>query len=386
MATSEPGGLGIITLAESSPADAILALAGSHQEILAHLEDDQAKTMAKAWSDARNDITKRMDDLWAQTFGKNVAPEPKDVIEWTQKAELLATLDGRLDSLGITTQALQGQAWSTGAATGWKHAQQVLGIVGDDFGGAQVLGRSTFGKLDLLKHDLAMVAAVNETKNLPGQLRSAVQADLLRGASQGEGIRKLRARVDKTLGGATVNGNNRADLISRWSAVKGYNAAADDAYNDAAQLIPGLQKMWLVQNDERTCPHCLAHNGEVVDVDGEFDAQRTFAGTPQKVYGTVLEYPPLHPRCRCTMTAWHSRWASIATKPPQVLQDEAQEAAQQAGFTTAPKPFTPPKKPLPGSLRSSRKGRSVIRANDIAQIPDAVREATIERYLGCVVK
>lgn len=386
MTTSEPGGLGIVTLAESSPADDILALAGSHQEILAHLEDAQAKVMVKAWTDARNDIAQRMDTLWAQTFGKGAQPEPKDIIEWTQKAELISTLDERLTSLGVTTQALQGQAWSAGAATGWKHAQQLLGIAADDFGGAGALGRSTFGKLDLLKHDLAMVAAVNETKNLPGQLRSAVQGQLLQGASQGEGIRKLRGRLDKALGGATVNGQNRADLISRWSAVKGYNAAADDALNDAATLIPGLQKMWLVQSDERTCPHCLAHHGEVVDADAEFDAQRTFAGTPQQVYGSVLEYPPLHPRCRCTITAWHSRWASIATKPPQVLQDEAQTAAQQSGFTTAPKPFTPPKKPLPGSLRSTRRGRAVIRANDIAQVPDAVREATIERYLGCVAK
>lgn len=376
----------MIELAASSPADKILALAGDHQQILAALEDQQAQTMIAAWEDARQDIGKRMEQLYAQTFGAGVDPLPKDVIEWTQKAQLLDTLDGRLDDLGITTQALQGQAWSAGAELGWKQANIELGIVADDFGGPGLLGRSSYGRLDQLGHDLAMTAAVNETKNLAPLLRADIHKGLLQGASQGEGIAKLRKRVDKVLGGAKVNGQNRADLISRWAAVKGHNAAREDSYHEAAEVIPGLQKMWLVQSDERTCPHCLAHHGEVIPVDGEFDKERTFASSPQKVYGDVLEYPPLHPRCRCTITAWHPRWATLTKLTPEQLQEMAQQDAQKAGFTTAPKPFSKPPIPKLGSLRSTREGRRVIYSHEIAEIPDAVREAAIEKYLACGVK
>lgn len=371
--------------AGSSPADKILALAGNHQQILAALEDAQAKQMIDAWQQARTDIGQRMEQLYAQTFGSGKTPDPKDVIEWTQRAEMLATIDGRLDSLGVTTQALQGQAWSAGAEMGWAHANAELGFVVDDFGGKKLLGRSTFGKLDQLRHDLAMTAAVNETKNLAPAMRAAVHRELIAGATQGEGIRKLRNRLNTVLDGAKVNGQSRADLISRWAAIKGHNAAREDAYHEAAEVIPGLQKMWLVQNDERICPHCLAHHGEVVEVDGEFDKDRTFAGTPQKVYGDVLEYPPLHPRCRCTITTWHPRWASLTKLTPEQLQDQAQEHAVASGFVSAPKPFTKPKLPNVGSLRSTREGRRVIHASQIAEIPDSVREATIERYLACQV-
>lgn len=372
----------MIELAASSPADKILALAGEHQEILAHLEDAQAATMVAAWEQARTDISQRMQTLYTQTFGAGLTPEPKDVIEWTQKAELLSSIDNRLDALGITTQGLQGSAWSAGAANGWAAANKELGLLLDDFGGSGIVGKSTFGRLDTLRHDLAMTAAVNETKNLAPALRTAVHKELLTGAGQGEGIAKLRGRLNKVMGKATVNGQPRPELIARWASVKGHNAAYEDGLHDAAKQIDGLQKMWLVQSDERTCPHCLAHHGEVIPVDSEFDKDRTFAGTPQKVYGSVLEYPPLHPRCRCTITAWHPRWAAYATKPPQVLQEEAQTAAQASGFTTAPKPFTKPQIPLKG-LRSTRQGRRVIHASDIAQIPDEVRDATIERYLNC---
>ncbi len=368
-------------LVADSPADLILALAGQHQDVLAALDDAQAATMVQAWEGARRDVARAMEQTYAATFGSGITPRPADVISWSQNAQLLAGLDSRLDSLGITTQALQGQAWSAGAELGWQQANAELGYAVADFGGAAVVGRTVFGNLPSLGHDLAMTAAVNETKNLAGDLRSGVHRALLQGASQGEGIRDIRRRVDQVLGGATVNGNNRAELISRWSVLKGHNAAREQTLYDASKSIPGLKKMWLVQRDERTCPHCLAHWGEVVDTGAEFDAERTFATTPQRVYGGVLETPPLHPRCRCTITAWHERWRGLSSFTPEGYEERAQEAAQELGFTAGPKTFKLPK--APKGLRSTRAGRRVLHAQAIGSIPDSVRKATIERYLSC---
>lgn len=366
----------------SSPADKIIALAGGqHQDILAKLEDQQAATMVKAWEQARQETAARMESIWEQTFGQGVTPEPKDVIAWSQSAQLLQGLDQRLDDLGITTQALQGQAWSAGAEMGWAQINKELGFAVTDFGGAALVGKTVFGNLPDLGYDLAMTAAINETKNLSTALRAAVHQELIAGGTQGEGIKQLRRRLDGVLGGATVNGNNRAELIARWSTIKGHNASRDQALNDAAQSIPGLSKMWLVQRDERTCPHCMAHWGEVVPADAEFDKERSFANTPQKVYGDVLETPPLHPRCRCTITAWHERWRGLSSFTPEDYQEQAQVAAQEVGFTKGPKHFPLPKPPK--GLRTSRAGRRVINAENIAQIPDSVREATKDKLVSC---
>jgi uncharacterized protein with gpF-like domain len=251
----------------------------------------------------------------------------------------------------------------------------------NDFGGVGLLGKATFGNLNTLVPDLGMAAAVNETKNLSDVMRAEVHSQLTQGAVLGEGIAKIQQRVDGVMSGETVNGQNRAELISRWATIKGYNAAADQAIREAAEVIPGLQEMWVCSIDEQTCEDCLAHDGEVRDIDAEFDSSRSFGTTPISPYGGVLEYPPLHPRCRCTLTAWHDRWASISEFTPQSMQEAAQQTAVANGF--APKSFPPPTPPAPDTLRATRAGRAVIRAQNIAVIPDGVRKATLERFLSC---
>lgn len=361
-----------------SLADRIVALAGgAHQDILAKLEDAQAQTMVNAYAQAREKIGDRLNDIYTKTFGAGASPEPKDLIEFARGQELLGSIDGHLDALGITTQALQGQAFSAGAVLGMQQANVELGMVAEDFG----LGHSIFGNLTTLVPDLGMAAAINETQNLSDVLRADVHSELTQGAVLGEGITKIQARVDGVLSGQTVNGQNRAELISRWATIKGYNAAADQALNDAAQVIEGLQEMWIVDADELTCGDCMAHYGETTGPGDEFDSSRSFNNTPIQVYGGFLEYPPLHPRCRCTITAWHPRWEGIASVTPTQLQAQAQELAVKNGF--APKSFEPAVKPTPGSLRATRAGRSVLRANNIASIPEGVRKATMEKFLKC---
>lgn len=374
----------LILLADpgSTPADQILALAtGRDQQVLAKLTDTQASTMVKAWQQARTELAARMNQLYGASFGSGHAPTPAQVLEWTQKSEVLEAIQGKLDNLGITTQALQGQAFSAGAVAGMATANAQLAIAAGDFGGPAVLGKATYGSIDNVAQDLGMVAAVNDTKNLPGQLRAGVQQALQTGAIQGEGITKLSARLDEVLDGATTVAGSRADNIARWATVKGYNAATEDAMNDAANYIPGLQKMWLVQNDEQTCPYCMSHFGEVIPTDDEFDKTRTFTnGAPIKVYGDVLEYPPLHPKCRCTIISWVDRWRGLSTFTPEQLQAEARTSAEKLGFTS--KTFDEPAPPATG-LRATREGRRVLYTKAVDSIPAAVRQATEQKFLSC---
>ena len=364
-------------------ADKMLALAGGkHQDILGALEDSQAKAVREGYLRARQKIKGDMLALYETSFGSGVQPTPAQLVQFTRSQELLTAIDGHLDDLGVQVQGLQGSAFSKGAELGIEQANVELGMVLDDFGGAGIVGRSTFGRLDNVAHDLGMTAAINDTQNLSNKLRAGIHAELTAGSVAGEGVQKIIRRLDvpELLGGATVAAGPRAELITRWAVIKGHNAARDQAYNDAAEVIPGLQKEWITSRDERVCPHCLAHHGEVVDVDQEFDKDRTFAGTAPKVYGGVLEYPPLHPRCRCTLVPWHPRWQGLTEHSPDELQEQAQDLAKKAGF----KPKTFKKSTvIPTGLRATRAGRQALRAMHIGSIPKNVRDAHLAKFRSC---
>lgn len=370
-------------MAETSPADKILALAGGkHQDVLGALEDQQAKNIVQAYRQARSDLKSEITSIYQKTFAQGVQPTPAQMVQMVRSTELTQAIDSHLDDLGVKVQALQGSAFSKGAELGLEQVNAELQVAIDDFGGPGIVGRSTFGSLDTVAHDLGMTAAINDTQNLSNTLRSGIHRELTAGAIAGEGVRDIIKRIDAPdlLGGATVKAGPRAELITRWSVIKGHNAARDQAINDAAQLIPGLQEEWITSRDERVCPHCLAHHGEVRAPDEEFDSARTFAGTPPKVYGGVLEYPPLHPRCRCTIVAWHPRWQGLTSLSPEVLQAQAQSLARSAGF--APKTFPTILKP-PSGLRATRAGRQALRAKHIASIPDSVRDAHLRKFRTC---
>ena len=64
---------------------------------------------------------------------------------------------------------------------------------------------------------------------------------------------------------------------------EGWNQAAEQGYVDAES-----QKMWIIAQDERTCPICIELDGEIVSWDGVFSSGDE---TPGRV----------HPNCRCTM-------------------------------------------------------------------------------------
>lgn len=364
-----------------SPADAILKLHGEHQVILGALSDDQAHQIGLAYEQARKEISTDLQALWEKASIGTLTPAQQ--VQMLRNSEMISQIDGHLGRLQQTALGIQDNAWTQGAQLGLSHANAELALGLSDFGGPGVVGASVFGRIDNVAVDLGMTAAVNETQNLAGKLRLDLQRELQTGVLKGEGIRDLTKRLDQPhlLGGAKVASGNRAELIARYSTIKGHNAGADHAYNEAAKSIPGLQKEWIVTRDERTCPHCLAHHGEVVSVDAEFDQSRSFAKTPPAVYGGTLEYPPLHPRCRCTIVSWHPRWAGLSDHPPEAQQEQAQELAQQAGFP--PKSFPIPNPPKPGSLRASRVGRSALRANQIASVPKNVRNALMQRFRSC---
>jgi len=103
----------------------------------------------------------------------------------------------------------------------------------------------------------------------------------------------------------------RRELISRTETIRSSNAGTNALYKDW-----GVQyKEWLATADARTCEWCLAMNGKIIPVGGSFwekgQSMTVQVGdkTRSMTFGyETVQFPPLHPACRCCLIPWMSEW------------------------------------------------------------------------------
>ncbi len=91
--------------------------------------------------------------------------------------------------------------------------------------------------------------------------------------------------------------DHRATTISRTESLRAGNAGLRDSYTQAAErgVIPAaaVQRVWLIDRDERTCPICLSiidMNPDGVGLNDDFQSE-----------DGPVDDPPVHPNCRCTV-------------------------------------------------------------------------------------
>jgi len=127
---------------------------------------------------------------------------------------------------------------------------------------------------------------------------------LAEGIEAGEGVRELTNRVYETY---EDWGFKRAESIARTETIRASNAASKFTY-----LQSGVVEkiIWIAFIGPRTCEFCLEMDGKIIDVkDSFFDLGDTFTievdGKKQSmnIDYTPCEYPPIHPLCRCTISA-----------------------------------------------------------------------------------
>lgn len=122
--------------------------------------------------------------------------------------------------------------------------------------------------------------------------------------AQGEGwsVPTLRDAIQSTWGDFA---ESRAEMIARSETIRSSNAGAHEAFRQAG--ISRIQ--WLTARDGRVCEWCDPLNGKTVGIeehfftDGEEYSVADGEGKPHSMkldYGNV-DYPPLHPNCRCTV-------------------------------------------------------------------------------------
>lgn len=82
---------------------------------------------------------------------------------------------------------------------------------------------------------------------------------------------------------ATMIARTEIQIAQNEGRQEGWNQAAKEGYVDVES-----QKMWIIAQDERTCPICVELDGEIVSWNGTFSSGHE---TPGRV----------HPNCRCAM-------------------------------------------------------------------------------------
>lgn len=85
----------------------------------------------------------------------------------------------------------------------------------------------------------------------------------------------------------------RAQLIARTETMRAVNTGQRFVFDDARDdgLIPEDAELeWIATEDKVTCPICADLDGERIGFDEGFD-----------VDGDILDHPPAHPNCRCTV-------------------------------------------------------------------------------------
>jgi enamine deaminase RidA (YjgF/YER057c/UK114 family) len=313
----------------------LLAKIEGNQKGLSDLSQGYEMQTRRAYLQARDDINERIQKIISDRGGLE-GLSSRDRWRITRDTGLIENIDGRLAEMGSQHTNIVTQAFQEGGTLARQHlgdelttlVNHVNKVSGTALPVAAVVD---FARLDTTAIELGLGTALNDTAALTQATRLTMQREITAGVAAGEGIRDLSARID----GLEGISRNRAEVITRWATIKSYNLSAQATYEAAEQSIPGIRKMWLTQTDERACPHCLAQHGQVVDVVDDFDPNLTYAGTAPEPYQGFLEEPPLHPRCRCSITSWHEDWRAYTTQTPEELSEFGREKAIEQGHPNA---------------------------------------------------
>lgn len=125
-----------------------------------------------------------------------------------------------------------------------------------------------------------------------------------------------RATLEDIPEGLFARYRSRAETFVRTEMASAYGKQTQDALEQAAEVMPTLQKRWCAEAG--ACDECQALDGQTVDVDDDFESDE----------GDTYEYPPAHPRCRCRHTPWYGDVKmESGLGQVDVLVDREEEAA-----------------------------------------------------------
>lgn len=174
----------------------------------------------------------------------------------------------------------------------WREAVELV-INGEIFKAVGVAFRKLMGDAFEWDQRVFVTRYLTEVRNrltrVPEEVFDLVAHEVAVGVNLGEGIAKLRDRIDAVLSTTgTARWSNRATVIARTETLGALNAGRTDAFAALAESEPEtvFERIWLATDDKRT-----RETHEVAD------GQRVPLGSPFLVGGFDLRFPgdPLGP-------------------------------------------------------------------------------------------
>ncbi|HEX5429869.1 MAG TPA: phage portal protein [Patescibacteria group bacterium] len=161
-----------------------------------------------------------------------------------------------------------------------------------------VTGKMTFDMATRAVQDYLKSRGYDFSFEINEETNKQLGQTLSEGIAAGEGIPQLRTRVVDTFNDME---KHRADRIARSEVIRASNFATTQAYKQSG-VVNKVQ--WLATEDDAICEWCAPMDGTVIDLgDSFFQDGDTFTGKNggklDLNYGDV-DFPPLHPNCRCT--------------------------------------------------------------------------------------
>lgn len=131
-----------------------------------------------------------------------------------------------------------------------------------------------------------------------------LRSELIKGIKAGEGIPELIERVNKTY----AHWNKvRSENISRTEVMRANNRGAIEAYKQSGVV---KKKIWITHM-AGACAWCRKMDGKIIALEkpffnqgDEFTVKVDGKNQTMRLDYEIVESAPLHPRCKCTISAW----------------------------------------------------------------------------------
>lgn len=123
---------------------------------------------------------------------------------------------------------------------------------------------------------------------------------LTQGLDKGESIPQIRKTIQEHFFGEGKAAKTQAERVTRTEVIKASNLGTQDAFEQSGVVVG---KQWLTAEDDRVDPNCAVMNGQIVGLESNYDSTiKNLIDESSKILSySSVDYPPLHPNCRCTL-------------------------------------------------------------------------------------
>jgi HK97 family phage portal protein len=237
-----------------------------------------------------------IEKTFERKFKRLVYPKlEKEVLEKLERSEKSARIKANVDRFLFDRE----KAIELSIAVATPILLQALKLGGDK--GIQLLNIDMeFIETSAFVQKYLRDSAKKFSKSWTGELSRQVRSTLADGLKAGEGIDLLKTRIRHKFEQLS---ESQAWRVARTETFRAYNAGTIEAWKQSGVVVG---KQWFTAVDERVCEWCEPLDGKMFGIETTVykegdEIMGSEGGILNNDYDDV-EYPPLHPNCRCTFS------------------------------------------------------------------------------------